>query len=143
MASGKGGRVLPLLVLLGLLVGAGGWNYRRNVALESQEDRPFRSYAEADLAQLLAAYEGEAARAARRAGGTSRATVDERGSRLLGDSVREFERVQGASRKLRDAQGDLAESELMVAQISQELKRRDQERDPTALFLRRLTTVDF
>jgi hypothetical protein len=31
----------------------------------------------------------------------------------------------------------------MVERISKELRRRDQERDPTAIFIRRLTTLDF
>ena len=59
----------------------------------------------------------------------------------MGENVREFERVQRASRRVRDANGDLAETELMVERIQQELQRRDQERDSTALFLRRLTTI--
>jgi hypothetical protein len=132
-----------LLVLLLLLVGAGTWNYRRNLARESQEDRPYRSYAEADLEKLLSAYEQEAERAQRRADATRRATPRQTGSGLVGESVREFERVQRASQRVRDAKGDLAESELMVERISKELARRDQERDKTALFVRRLTTLDF
>jgi hypothetical protein len=145
MAKESGGRgaLVPLLVLLLLLGGAGGWNYHRNVERESQVDRPYRSYAEADLEKLLAAYEQEAERASRRAGATRRASVRESQGQLVGESVREFERVQRANRRVRDAQGDLAESELMVERISKEIAHRDQERDPTALFLRRLTTLDF
>jgi len=61
----------------------------------------------------------------------------------VGEKVREFERVQRASLRARDAKGDLAETELMVERIHQELQRRDQERDPMALFIRRVTTLDF
>ena len=145
MGSEKGGRgaLVPLLVLLLLLVGGGAWNYHRNLARESQEDRPMRGYAEADLEKLLAAYKAEQERVARRAGATPRARQTAASGPLVGENVREFERVQRQSRRVRDAHGDLAETELMVARIEQELARRDQERDPMAVLIRRVTTVDF
>jgi hypothetical protein len=145
VASESGGRGawIPLLVLLLLLGGAGAWNYRRNLELESRDDRPLRSYAEADLEKLLAAYQQEQERAARRAGATRRAEEKSVMGPLVGENVREFERVQRASQRVRDAHGDLAEAELMVERIQQELQHRDQERDPMALFFRRLTTINF
>ena len=146
MGSGNGGRgaLVPLLVLFALLVGGGAWNYHRNLERESREDRPMRGYAEADLKKLLAAYEQEQARLARRAGATPRAqVVQPAAGQLVGENVRDFERVQRQSRRVRDANGDLAESELMVKQIERELQYRDQERDPMALLIRRVTTVDF
>lgn len=145
MASEKGGRgaLIPLLVLLLLLGGGGAWNYRRNLERESQEDRPLRGYAEADLEKLLAAYEQEQARATRRAGATRRAQPKAVPGQLVGEAAREFERVQRASRRVRDASGDLAETELMVERINQELERRNQERDRMALFIRRVTTFEF
>lgn len=145
MASEKGGRgaLLPLLALLLLLAGGGAWNYQRNLARESQEDRPLRGYAEADLEKLLSAYEQEVKRLSSRAGATKRASARDLPGQLVGEKAREFERVQRASARVRDANGDVAEAELMVARISQELSRRGGERDPMAVFLRRLTTLDF
>lgn len=145
MASGTGGRgaLLPLLALLLLLGGGGAWNYRRNVARESQEDRPLRGYAEADLEKLRSAYEVEVKRLSGRAGATRRATARDMPGELVGEKAHEFERVQRASRRVRDANGDVAEAELMVQRISHELSYRDGERDPTAIFIRRLTTLDF
>jgi hypothetical protein len=145
MASESGGRgaLIPLLALLVLLGGGGAWNYHRNLERESQEDRPFRSYAEADLDKLLAAYEQEQARAARRAGATRRAEPKAAAGQLVGEGVREFERVQRASQRVRAANGDVAEYDLMVERIQRELSRRDQERDRVALFIRRVTTIDF
>jgi len=145
MASETGGRgaLIPLLVVLLLLGGGGAWNYSRNLARESQEDRPMRGYAEADLEKLLAAYQKEQDRAARRAGSTQRASAKIASGQLVGETVHEFERVQRASRRVRDANGDLAETELMIERIQQELARRDGERDPTAVFIRRLTSIDF
>ncbi len=145
MASESGGRgaLIPLLLLLLLLGGGGAWNYQRNVARESHEDRPLRGYAEADLEKLRSAYEQEAKRLAGRAGATKRASARDMPGQLVGETVHEFERVQRASARVRDAHGDVAEVELMVERISQELSHRGQERDPTAIFLRRLTTLDF
>jgi hypothetical protein len=145
VASEKGGSgaLIPLLVLFLLLVGGGAWNYHRNLERESREDRPMRGYAEADLEKLLAAYQGEQHRLARRAEVTPRAHVKDASGQLVGENVRDFERVQRASRRVRDANGDLAESELMVQRIERELQFRDQERDPMALLIRRVTTIDF
>lgn len=145
MASEKSGRgsLLILLLLLLVLVGGGYWNYQRNLAAESQEDRPLRGYAEADLEKLRSAYEQEAKRLASRAGATQRATARDLPGQLVGEKVHEFERVQRASKRVRDANGDVAEVELMVARISHELSLRGGERDQTAIFIRRLTTFDF
>jgi hypothetical protein len=145
MANDKGGSGarLPLLLLLLGLAAGGAWNYHRNVEREGREDRPLRGYAEADLEKLLAAYQQEAGQAAKRAASTPRAVVASAGGRPLGEAAKEFDRVQRQSVRVRDAHGDLAESELMVERVEQELRRRDQERDRTALFLRRLTTLDF
>lgn len=143
MASERGGRgaLIPLLALLLLLVGAGTWNYRRNLELEALEDRPLRSYAEADLEKLLAAYEQEQKRVTQRVGATRRAQPKLAPGQLVGENVREFERVQRASRRVREANGDVAETEMMLERIQLELQRRDHERDAMALFLRRLTTI--
>ena len=145
MGSEKGGRgaLVPLLILLLLLVGGGTWNYQRNLARESQEDRPMRGYAEADLEKLLAAYKGEQQRLSRRSDTTHLAGERNSSGKGVAENVREFERVQRQSSRVRDAHGDLAETELMVARIEQELARRDSERDPTAVMIRRITTIDF
>jgi hypothetical protein len=74
---------------------------------------------------------------------TSRATVREQPGALMAESAREFERVQRASARVRDAQGDLAETQHMIGQIEQELGYRKQDVEGMALHMRRLTTLDF
>lgn len=145
MAGEAGGRgaLLPLLLLLVLLVGGGIWNYRRNVARESRQDRPLRGYATADLEKLRGAYEGEVKKLTSRAGATRRASARDLPGQLVGETVHEFERVQRASQRVREANGDVAEAELMVSRISEELSYREQEGDENAIFMRRLTTFDF
>ena len=147
MASEKSGSaaLVPLLLLLMLLVGGGYWNYQRNVAREAEQeqDRPLRGYATADLETLRSAYEDEVKQRAARAGATQRASARDMPGQLVGETAREFERVQRASRRVREANGDVAEVELMVARISQELGYRQQQGDEQAIFIRRLTTFDF
>ena len=43
MAKKEGNQVVLLLVLLGLITGVGGWNYRRNLAIEAAMPRPYGS----------------------------------------------------------------------------------------------------
>jgi hypothetical protein len=146
MASGKGGGALvPLLALLLLLGGAGAWNYQRNAAREQEQqvDRPMRGYSTPDLEKLLAAYEQEADRLGRRERATRRAVVREQPGQLVAEGANEFARVQRASARVRDAKGDLAEAELMIARIQEELNARAGDAVGMDLHLRRLTTLDF
>ena len=88
-ARSRGGGAGPFLVALLLLAGgAGAWNYRRNLALEEGEYRPYRGYATRDLDALIAASEQELGRATRdyRTGAGRPVRVQE--GRLLGDQVR-------------------------------------------------------
>jgi hypothetical protein len=147
MGDGKsgGGALVPLLLLLVLLVGGGYWNYQRNVAREAEQaqDRPLLGYKTADLETLRSAYEAEAKKLAARAGATRRASARDLPGQLVGETAREFERVQRASRRVREANGDVAEVELMVARIDEELGYRQNQADEQAIFIRRLTTFDF
>ena len=59
MARGGGSSTLALLVLLGIIGGYGTWNYKRNQAAEEAVPRPYRTYSDADLGTLGAAYRQE------------------------------------------------------------------------------------
>ena len=50
-----------LVVLLAILCGYGAWNYQRSVAAERKQPRPYASYSDTQLDQLLAAYQGKVA----------------------------------------------------------------------------------
>ena len=95
--SGKGGKLIPLLFLLMLLGGAGGYNYHRNAQAEDAEFRPFGSYADADLDALAAAYEEQLSGGMAQYQKASSKAVTVREGGLLGEQVREFERVQKIS----------------------------------------------
>jgi len=136
----KAGRTLVLLVLLGGLAGA---NYYRNLEAEREARKAarFAGYSDAALGQLADAYRSELAplqaeyeRLGRRAGGVRAA--DE-----LGDAVREFERVQTSSRRLRDLATEVATREARLREIEQEQAWRARHAGGLALHLERLCGV--
>jgi len=132
-------RLGALLLVLGALAAGGTANYRRNLAREAQEPRPFRSYATADLETLAQAYEREVAaletryRATRAADGGA-----PKGGQLLDETVRAFEQVSARSQAVRGAGAELSMKEATLADVRAEQARRRE--DPLQVQLRRLTT---
>jgi hypothetical protein len=130
-----------LLVLLLVLAAVGGWNYHRNYQLE-QSDRarsPFAGYDTASLNQLAEAYrmelgalEAEYRRMRGAQGGV-------RGTQGVAEGIREFERVQSRTQRLRDVTTEVATREARVREIEQELARRESASSGLALHLERLT----
>lgn len=141
MASGRAGsQILLLMVLLALLGGLGTWNYRRNVAAEEAEYRPYRGYATEQVEQLLAAYREELAAAEAGRQRAARVRVDVRDGGLVGEQVREFERVQRASRSKRAWGSRVAELEVAVEELEEERARRGGGGGDWQVFWTRLTT---
>src|SRR5262245_30800152 len=106
------GRALLLLVVLCALIGAGAWNYHRNLVAEqaARKARPLSGYDTADLEALAEAYRqevrGDTARyeknRAHRAEARERSYFDEQ--------VQEFEKVQRQSGRSRQAGERLSQS---------------------------------
>jgi hypothetical protein len=133
-----------IVLLLLLLVGAGGWNYHRNLQLEkaSENDRPYRSYAVEDLEALRAATSAEldAMRARFEAARRQRARpVGDIGS--ISDNVEQFENTTRASTAIRDAAARVAEREGQLAALDRELQLRAQMGQGLARHLKLLTTI--
>ena len=127
-----------LLVLLGILVGLGAWNHQRNVALESAMKGPYSSLSEEDLVRLSEAYESELA-SLRDHGSPGRAAA--RATQGVANGVREFERVQQASRSVREASYAISEREGIVKALETERARRKaQGGGPWMVLLRRAFT---
>ena len=61
---------------------------------------------------------------------------------LLGEQVREFERVQVIAREKRDARDRLADSQATLQLIEQETRKRAQEKDALKLFFRRVVSIN-
>lgn len=141
--KGGGGGGFLLLVILVMAGGLGGWNYQRNLALETEQanSRPFQGYSDADLEQLAEAY-GEKVDILDRkykASLEKRTGVRDTGG-LMAEKVQEFERVQKVGEKIRAATTMVADSEARLRQIREEQQWRRND-DQLGLHLRRLTSL--
>ncbi len=129
----------PLLILLLILCGAMGWNYKRNAEAESLEVRPYRGYSDIELEQLKAAQRTDAdTRDALYRAGTGRVTTRDRS--LLGDRVDEFERVQRASARHRERSHRVSESQAAISLIDAEQATREMDRPIYKMIMRRTFT---
>lgn len=141
MAKGEGGgRATLLLVLLAGLAGAVGWNYHRNTQLAEAAPRPYRSYAEADLERLSAAYRAQMELAARELERATGRKVSVRAGGLIGEQIEEFERVQRISRHARALAARMRENQAALEEVEHEQERRRREADALGLFLERAFT---
>ena len=130
-----------LLMLLAVLMGAGGWNYNRNLQVEKQEHRPYRAYSDADLAKLAAAYQTEVDTLTQRFQRATGSTVPITSGGLIGEQVREFERVQNLSRSTRAIIDALAKNQVQLDLVEDEIARRAADASAIGLHVRRLTQL--
>jgi hypothetical protein len=124
--GGAGGSLLLLLLLLGVLGGIGSWNYKRNVAAETEAPRPFRGYSDDQLEQLRDAYAGKVDELSGRYQKLSGRRATAAGGKSLGEAVQEFARVQRASQTTRGVGQQLSQEEasLRAIEAEQALRRR-------------------
>jgi hypothetical protein len=139
MAKEKGNHVVALLVLLGLIAGAGSWNYRRNVEIEAAAPRPYGSYSVEDLESLKNAYESETSKYKDHYQTASSRKVAVRDGGLIGDQVVEFERVQRISQSKRAIASDYAKNQVQLDEVLAEIAHRAQIGEGWKLHLARLT----
>jgi len=136
----RAGSTLPLLLVLLLLVGAGGWNYWRNLQVEAKEPRPYAGYSDRDLAALIDAYRNEVdrleGRSAARPGGAARAAGP-----LLGERLAAYERVRRASARRRKMETELAGQEGILRRLEREQQIRRERGRGWRLHLHRLVTI--
>lgn len=143
MARSGSSQLVPLLVLVTLLGGAGTWNYRRNVEVENAELRPYRTLADADLALLLAAAEQEAEALSGRYATLrqQRAPKGQSGAARPSARFRDFEQAQSHGRAVRELGYRASEREATLEELRREQGRRAGEGGPMQVFLRRLLTL--
>lgn len=141
MAMGKkdrGGSLGMLLVLLLILAGVGTWNYRRNVEAEAVQPRPYRSYTDAQLADLRAAYEEQTGRLEKRYDAAAARRSRSRDVHLLGEAVEAFESVQRSSRATRELGARLSQEQASLRAIEEEQALRARMGGPAMTFLKRV-----
>ncbi|MAE97324.1 MAG: hypothetical protein CL910_21950 [Deltaproteobacteria bacterium] len=132
----RAGNVLPILLLLVLAMAGGGWNYWRN--LKKEPPRPYAQYPDAELGQLISAYEGDVEQR-----GTSLPPARMQGQRrsgaMLDERVADFEAARRHGDAHRAASGALAGQEAVLRELRKEQARRAE--GPLAVHLKRLTTI--
>ena len=138
-SSGKGGQVFLLLILLGILVGGGTWNYQRNLKIEEAEPRPYRGYSLEQLESLQAAYRQEVDHHTQRYRAASNRKVMIREGGFIDEQVDEFERVQRISQGTRAIADQFAKNQVQLDEVMKEISRRARESDSWKLFLTRAT----
>jgi hypothetical protein len=136
-----GAGVVALLLLLVIAAGAGAWNYRRNVALEDHDYRPFRGYTDEAIEQLIDAYENQHENRSQRLDSATSRNVKIQGKGHYDEQLREFERVQRISENTRSLRDGLAESQTSLKLLREEAAKRAAERQKLGLFFKRLLTI--
>jgi hypothetical protein len=126
--SEAGNTLAALALLLVILVGAGGWNYWRNVQAEAREFRPYRGYTDEAIAKLTAAYEAQRDHDKGRWEKAARRGVAVKDEAFLGDQVNEFSRVQKISERKRAMRDEVAESQATLKLLQAEKRKRAQEK---------------
>ena len=138
-----GGALVPVLFVLVVLLGLGGWNYHRNLQAEARDDRPrpFKGYAEEDLEAMRAAYEHEAAEFQKRYSAQDAKRQRSTGGGLMDENLEAFERAQASSGRLRELRADVADREARLRELEQELNYRSASLSGVKLHLKRLLTL--
>jgi predicted negative regulator of RcsB-dependent stress response len=143
--SHQAGRAMASLVLLLLvLVSAGGWNYYRNLQLEkaTESSRPYKGYSDEDLQSLRAAYASELAAVQAQFDSAKRRRARPSGDiGTMAGNVEQFQRTTRASTAIRDAAANVADRQAQVTELDRELEIRSQFGEGFARHLKLLTTL--
>lgn len=141
----QSGKALGSIVLLLLLAsGIGAWNYRRNLALEAQQEghRPYAGYATEDLESLRAAYSAELTGSEARFAQAQQQRVRPQGDKgSISGNVAQFEQTARNSQRIRRAAAGVANRQNEIDALDKELQLRADKADLVALHVRRLTSL--
>ena len=138
MAAGSSGTRGSVLLLLAILVAAGGWNFVRNTQTDDAEVRIYRGYSDAELVQLVSVYQGEVDQRTETYRQVADRDVVVRDRALLGAQVDEFERVQRLSQRRRELAGQVTDHQISLEQIEIEQRKRAADRPVYKMIFRRL-----
>ncbi len=142
MAGGSGENRGPVVLLLIVLVAAGGWNFVRNTRIDNAEVRIYRGYSDVELEELIAVYQGEVDQRTKAYRQVADRNIVLREPTLLGAQVDEFERVQRLSQHRRDMAGQVTDNQISLEQIEIERGKRRADRPIYKMILRRLLNFD-
>jgi hypothetical protein len=111
------------------------------MVIDDAVPRPYRGYSDVELHQLISAYqvEVEAQMERYRESGVGKNVVVQNAG-LLEERINEFERVQHLSKQRKERAYQVAENQILVAQLAKEQVVREQNRPIYKMIFRRLTT---
>jgi uncharacterized small protein (DUF1192 family) len=140
MAVGSSENRGPLVLLLVVLVAAGGWNFFRNTRIDNAEVRLYRGYSDAELDELISVYQSEIDQRTKAYRQVADRGIVVQDRALLGDQVDEFERVQRLSQHRRDMAAQVTDNEISLEQLEIEQRKRAADRPIYKMIFRRLLT---
>jgi len=140
MAAGSSESRGPIVLVLVVLVAAGGWNFIRNTRVDNAEMRIYRGYSDAELEQLVSGYESEVDERTAAYRQVADRDIVVRDRAMLGDQVDEFERVQRLSQRRKDVAGQVTDNQISLEQIEIEQRKRVADRPIYKMIFRRLLT---
>ncbi|MDJ0789928.1 MAG: hypothetical protein QNK05_24285 [Myxococcota bacterium] len=145
MASGSGGGKGLLVVAVLLIAGvAGGVNYWRNYQAELQEagERPYKGYADEELAALIEAYGSESdARRGRHQQLAGRRTEGVAREAHISDHLEGYERARRQGEAVRESAAATAQVTSVLRELEREQALRGSAGAGLEVHIRRLTTL--
>ena len=142
MAEGSSRQVTLLLVVLGLAAGAGTYNYQRNAGADAyQATREFQGLSEGELDELIAAYDSEVARLRLRLQQVKQSRALPQRGLPLPQGIEQFEQVQRMSAHLRAAGAKVAEREVTLDRLEEEMRIRNDRYFELRRFFKRVITI--
>ncbi|MEE8476037.1 MAG: hypothetical protein V3T01_11825 [Myxococcota bacterium] len=134
-----GSRLVVLLALLAIIGIGGTRNYQRNLAEGDAKEGPFSTYSDEAIDSLIEAYEAEVEVYTQAFQKTASQKLESQASAHMDARIREFERVQGNSRKTRRLVTELAKRQVALEQLQTEKSRRGT--GGVKLFFKRLLSL--
>ncbi len=134
-----GSRLVVLLALLAIIGIGGTRNYQRNLAEGDAKEGPFSTYSDEAIDSLIEAYEAEVEVYTQAFQKTASQKLESQASAHMDARIREFERVQGNSRKTRRLVTELANRQVALEQLQTEKSRRGT--GGVKLFFKRLLSL--
>ena len=133
-----------LLFLLVLLVGAGGFNYHRNLEIERQSEghRPYESYSTEDIQALRDAFESELVGSEAKFAAAKRQRTRPKGDLgSVSGNIQQFAQTAQTSRAIRHAAAGVAERQNELSELDRELELRANLGQGLMRHVKRLTTI--
>ncbi len=130
-----------IVLLLGLLVGLGGWNYKRNLEMESQDPRTFAEYSDQDVEVMKSAMQGEVENLEAAYQAAMAKDTSAKAQTSSGDRFQDFKRVQEETHEVRELGMLVSQKQKVLRELKQEARYRSERAMAFKTHLRRLTTI--